>query len=368
MIIGVDGNEANIQNRVGSGEYSFEILKNLVKICDEEIVVYLKDKPLNDLPEKSSKLSYKIFGPSKFWTQVGLPLNLYLRNPKPDVFFTPGHYAPRFCPCPSVITVFDLSYTHFPQLFNKSDLYQLKNWTSYSVKKAQAVLTISESSKKDIVKYYKKDPQKVFVTYLGYDRNLFKPVKDSNKLQKVRRKYDIRGDYIFFLGTIQPRKNLVKLLEAIKDINVALVISGKKGWLYDDFFSKIEDPKIKDKVILTDYVQDEDLPALFSGAQAFVLSSLWEGFGIPILEAMACGCPVIASDRSSLPEVVGDSGVLVNSEDVEAITDGIQKVLTNKKFAQELSVKGIAQAEKFSWEQCATKTLKVLKNTALLNG
>jgi len=366
MIIGIDGNEANTEKRVGSGEYSFEILRGLAKICDEEIFVYLKNEPLNDLPKSNTKLLYKIFGPGKFWTQVGLPLNLYLKNPKPDVFFTPGHYAPRFCPCPSVITVFDLSYIYFPQLFKKSDLHQLKSWTSYSVEKAQAVLTISESSKNDIVKYYKKDPEKVFVTYPGYDKNLFKPIKNSKKIRDVRKKYNIRGDYIFFLGTIQPRKNLVRLLEAIEDLSITLVISGKKGWLYNDFFNKIEDPKVRDKVILTDYVQDEVLPVLFSGARAFVLPSLWEGFGIPVLEAMACGCPVIISNRSSLPEVVGDAGVLINPEDIKSITSGIQKVLTDNKFAQGRSLKGMIQAKEFSWEQCAVKTLEVLKDTALL--
>ena len=364
MTIGIDGNEANIQNRVGSGEYCFELLRNLDLLQEDKIFVYLKERVVPDLPKSSKNLSYRVFGPRIFWTQFALPLNLYFKKPTPDVFYTPGHYAPRFCPVPVVITIFDLSYIHFPELFKKKDLYQLRSWTSYSIRKAKAILTISNSSKADIIKHYKVDPKKVFVTYPGYDEKIFKPVTDPKSIILIKRKYDIKGKYVFFLGTIQPRKNLVRLIEAIKQLeNVNLVIAGKKGWLYDEFFQKIEEPEVKNRIILTNFIPDSDLPVLFSGAEAFVLPSLWEGFGIPVVEAMACGCPVVVSDKSSLPEVIGNNGVLINPENVASIRNGIQKVLTNKNFAQELSTKGLIQAKKFSWKRCANKTLEILENT-----
>jgi len=362
MIIGVDGNEANIEKRVGSGQYAYELISHLLKSDHKNTYyIYLKEKPLEGFPRnKNSK--FLIFGPKKFWTQFALPLKLF-SGPRPDVFFAPSHYGPRFSSVPIVITIFDLSYIHFPKLFRRLDLYQLQHWTEYSVKKAKAILTISQASKEDIIKHYKVDPKKVFVTYPGYDDKLFKPVNDQKAIGKVKEKYKIAGDYIFFLGTIQPRKNLIRLLEAVEGIkNIKVVISGKKGWLYDDFFKKIEDPKVRDKIIVTDYVQDEDLPVLFSGARTFILPSLWEGFGIPVLEAMACGCPVVVSDKSSLSEVVEEAGVLINPEDVQSITDGIQKVLTNNKFAQVLSRRGLIRAKEFSWRRCAYQTLSIIKS------
>jgi len=366
MIIGIDGNEANIAKRVGSGQYGFELLKNLQIISKKDIFfVYLKEKPLPDLPIESKNWQYRVFGPKKFWTQFALPLNLYFQRPRPDVFFTPTHYAPRFCPVPLVMTIFDLSYIHFPQLFRKPDLYQLRNWTAYSVKKTQAILTISQASKNDIVKYYKVDPDKVFVTYPGYDKRLFKPITDQQVISQIKKKYGISGEYIFFLGTIQPRKNLIRLIDAVEQLeDITLVIAGKKGWLYNDFFEKLKDPKVKDKVILTDYIPDEELPTLFSGARAFVLPSLWEGFGIPVIEAMACSCPVVVSDVSSIPEVVANAGVLVNPNSTENIRKGIERVIKDENFAKNLSQQGLKQAQKFCWEKCAHQTLQILHATA----
>lgn len=374
MLIGIDGNEANVAKRVGSGQYGFELLWHLNKLAkNDTFFVYLKNPPLSDLPPSSSHWSYRVFGPKKIWTQFALPLNLYFKKPRPDVFFTPTHYAPRFCPVPQVVTIFDLSYIHYPELFRKQDLYQLQNWSTYSIKKAKVILTISQSSKEDIINHYKVDSKKVVVTYPGYDKGLFKPVKDERQITQVKKKFSIKGDYIFFLGTIQPRKNLIKLLEAVGQLinnsafsvkNFQLVIAGKKGWLYDEFFQKLDDPKLKNRVIVTDYVSDQDLPALFSGAKAFVLPSLWEGFGIPVVEAMACGCPVVVSKVSSLPEVVSEAGVLVDPMLTESIKEGIEKVIGNNTFAQDLAQKGLKRAQKFSWEKCAKETLQILQTTA----
>jgi len=363
MIVGIDGNEANIEKRVGSGQYAFKVISYLLKIDPKNTYhIYLKEEPRAEFP-KNKNTKFFVFGPQKLWTQFALPLKLFLR-PRPDVFFSPSHYAPRFSPIPTVITIFDLSYVHFPELFRKSDLYQLQNWTAYSVKKAKAILTISQSSKNDIIKYCRIDPKKVFVTYPGYDRECFKPVGDEGKINNIKKKYKIEGNYISYLGTIQPRKNLVRLVDAfylvLKDFpNLKLVISGKRGWLYDEFFKKIQDKK---EIIYTDYVAKEDLPALFSGAKAFVLPSLYEGFGIPVLDAMACGCPVVVSNISSLPEVVGEAGILVDPGNVENIAISIKRVLNlGDNERKTLIEKGLKQAQKFSWEKCARETLQVLE-------
>lgn len=360
MIIGIDGNEANIKNRVGSGQFAFEVIRSLLIIDKKNSYkIYLKERPLDDLPKENDRLNYLVFGPKRFWTQLALPARLFFGE-KPDVFFSPSHYAPRLSPCPRVVTVFDLSFIFFPELFLKSDLYQLESWTHYSVTKASAIITISNASKKDIQRHYNISQEKIFVAHPGYDKKLFKPVKDKNLIERIKKKYRIEGDYIFFLGTIQPRKNLVRLLEAVKDLrDIKLVIAGKKGWLYDEFFKKVED--MESKVIVTDYVEEKDLPALFSGAKAFVLPSLYEGFGIPVLEAMACGCPVVISQTSSLPEVGGDAAIYVNPNSVDSITDGILKVLHfDESNHRSIVEKSIKQAHNFSWEKCARVILEVL--------
>jgi glycosyltransferase involved in cell wall biosynthesis len=377
MLIGIDGNEANIKNRVGVGRYAHEVLLHLHKIQNSKFKIqndklkfkiFLKEKPLTDLPKEESWWKYQIIGPKKFWTQLGLPLNLFISHPRPDVFFTPSHYAPRFCPAPSVISVMDLSYLHFPEMFKKSDLYQLNNWTKYSVEKAARVLTISKASRDDIIKYYRVSPGKVVVTYLGTSEVL--SIKDQGlSMKNIKKKYGIEGDYLLSVGTLQPRKNYVKLIKALSvlirqsaDPGITLVIVGKKGWLWEEILAAPKKYGIEDKVKFLDFVPDEDLAMLYKNAKCSVLVSLYEGFGIPVLEAMAFGCPVITSNVSSLPEVAGEAGILVNPEKTEEITAAIKKVLElNPAERQAMINKGYAQAKKFSWEKCARETLAVLE-------
>ncbi len=356
MLIGIDGNEANVKNRVGSNIYSFQLLKALSKL-KPNAVIYLKKKPLPDLPKQDSNWQYKVVGPKLFWTQIGLPLVLSFSSPKPDVFFTPGHYLPRWCPYPAVMAILDLGYIQFPEMFKKRDLWQLKNWTAYSVKKAKKILTISESSRSAIIDYYHLPPEKVVVTYPGLKMSKVNP-KDNLK------KYGVEGSFILYVGTLQPRKNLNGLIKAfakLKNKNLKLVIVGKKGWLYENIFKQVKDLGLAEKVIFTGYVPDEDLPAFYKNAQCFILPSLYEGFGLPVLEAMHYGCPVVASNVSSLPEVVGKAGILVNPNDVNDITRGIKEAFKRK---DELVKKGLRQCRQFSWEKCAKQTLAVLEDVA----
>src|SRR5680860_174447 len=255
MIIGIDGNEANIDKRVGIGEYAFELLNNFSKSLDSNLkfLVYLKNKPLLHMPKETEIWKYKVIGPKKMWTQFSLPLNLYFSKTKPDVFFSPSHYAPRFSKVPYAMSVMDLSYLYFPELFNKNDLYQLINWTKYSVKRAKKVFTISNYSRDDIIKRYSIEPEKVIVTYPG-----IKSVKDINNKNLNMDKFGIKGDYILFVGTLQPRKNIVRLIEAvskIKDIN--LVIVGKKGWQYEEILSAPKKFEIENRVKFLDFIKDE---------------------------------------------------------------------------------------------------------------
>jgi len=352
MLIGIDGNEANVKNRVGSNIYSYQLLQQFHKL-KANFIIYLKNEPLPDLPAARSWWRYRVLKPGRFWTQWRLPLDLYLHQPWPDIFFSPGHYGPRWCPMPLIISVLDLSYIFFPKMFKKRDLFQLRQWTNQSIKKAARILTISQFSKNAIIDYYGLESDKVVVTYLGMNQ----------KTQSAgwRTKYGLDGDYILYVGTLQPRKNLSRLIEAFSQLQgqaLKLVIVGKKGWLYDKIFAKVKELNLEKKVIFTGFVPDNELSTFYQNAKCFVLVSLYEGFGLPVLEAMHYGCPVIASNVSSLPEIVSDAGVLVDPEDVNAIAAGIKKAIKNRK---ELAIKGKKQAQKFSWEKCARQTLKVLE-------
>src|SRR5579872_155537 len=322
MIIGIDGNEANVPNRVGSGTYAFELLKQFSKSKDHKFIIYLKNKPQEDLPKETSNFKYFIFGPKKLWTQFALPIKLTI-GPKINVFFSTAHYGPRFSKVPYVVTIHDLSYLHFPELFKKNDLMQLTNWSKYSIEKSTKIIVPSQTTKEDILKTYNVPESKISITYEGYDQDRFKP-QPKTKINTLLKKYKIDNDYILFVGTLQPRKNIERLIEAFSTItptfpNLKLVIAGKKGWLYDSILEKVQKLNLQKKVIFTDFVQDEDLPALICGAKVYVNPSLWEGFGIPVIEAQACGVPTIASNTSSLPEITDHSAMIFDPTNVKDI-------------------------------------------------
>ncbi len=372
MIIGIDGNEANVERRVGISEYAFELLKQFssLKTEDIEFVVYLKEKPRADMPKESSLWKYRIVGPKKLWTQIGLPFDLFTHSPRPDVFFTPTHYSPRFSPVKTAVSIMDLSYIHFPELFKKSDLYQLQNWSKYSILKAAKVFTISNFSKDDIIKEYKLPSEKVVVTHLGLKMKTdVAAPKEEEK--EVLQKFDLNRPFILFVGTIQPRKNLQRLIQAfgkIKKSNeypkLQLTIVGKKGWLFEDILEEPQKLGISDSVRFLEFVSDKELEVLYKNAEFFVLPSLYEGFGLPVLEAMSFGCPVITSNVSSLPEAAGDAALYVNPENIDDIAEKMGKLLKDNALKNELREKGYKQVKKFSWEKTARETLSVLQTIA----
>ena len=365
MIIGIDGNEANVSNKVGIGQFAGSILDQLSKLkTGHTFWIYLKNKPISDFPKESDSWKYKIVGPKAFWTQIGLPFHLYTSK-KPDVFFSPTHYAPRLSPVPTVIAVMDMSFIHFPELFRKKDLFQLKNWTSYSVRRASRVITISQASKSDIIKTYNISKDRVDVVYPGIDYARF---DEKSSMETIKEKYNVPKRYILFVGTLQPRKNIARLIEAfdkvIKDKNMSdlsLVIIGKKGWMYEDILNTPKKLGIEDKVMFLDFVPDVDMPAFYKNAQVFVLPSLYEGFGLPILEAMKYNCPVITSNVSSLPEVGGDAVLYVDPESVDDIAKKIAQLISDEKLREKLIEKGREQIKKFDWEKSARQVLSILE-------
>ncbi len=371
MRIWIDGFEANVAQRLGSSQVAFELLRNLEELDREnDYTILLSSNPLEDLPKERPGWKYHILKAKRFKTYIGIPQALYSAKEKPDLIFSPTHYGPISAPCKKVITIFDLSFLRYPKTYKKRDLYQLKLWTRISVKGADHIITISESSKKDIMKFYGVPENRISVIYPGYDETLFHPIKEQKSIHEVLERYGIVDSYIIYIGTVQPRKNLVRLIEAFKDVadpNLKLVIVGKtsgqgrQGWMFQETLDAPKKFGIEDKVIFTGFVPTEDLPYLLSGAKAYCLPSLFEGFGIPVVEAMATGTPVIVSNVSSLPEIVGGAGLLVDPNSIGSITTAIEKICTNKKLRDDLVKKGLAQAGKFSWEKAAKELLEVFK-------
>ena len=375
MTIGINGYEAvvprfgydsktGLPRRVGSGEYCFQLLLNLNKIDKKnKYIIYLPQGRTPDLPEESANWSYKIIKPRKFWTLFGLSVEFLLKRSNPDVFLSPTHYLPIFAPRRCAISILDVSYINFPELFKPSDLNQLTKWTKYSIKKASRIFTISKASKDDIIKEYKIPGYRVAVTYPGIKEALSSKCSKLN-MDEIKKKYGIKKEYILFVGTLQPRKNIIRLIEAFSKLNqnMELVIVGKRGWLYEEILAAPQKYEVEEKVKFLDSVTDEDLPYFYQNAICFVLPSLYEGFGLPVLEAMKYGCPTVISNVSSLPEAGGEAALYVDPENADDIKKKLELIINDEELRKELTRKGHEQVKKFSWEKTARETLRGLES------
>ena len=299
--------------------------------------------------------------------RIPLTLSAELRKHPVDLLHV-QFTAPPFCPCPVVLSVHDLSFEHLPHTFNRRSRTQLRLTVRHSARRAARILTLSEHTRQDIVQTYGVDQSRVHAIPIAAPTH-FGPVSDTKELQRVRHTYGIDSDYILSVGSIQPRKNLTRLVQAYaslrnkyqRDKLPKLVMVGKCAWLYDETLRALHDTRLNDSVILTGYVPESDLPALYSGALCFVYPSYFEGFGLPPLEALQCGTPVVIGNRTSLPEVVGDAGLLVDPFDVDALAGAVERLINNSALREELRVKGFARATLFDWKATAQRTLDVYK-------
>lgn len=272
---------------------------------------------------------------------------------------------------PSVIVVHDLSMFDCPQYSSPQNLAFMTRHLGRSVEKADLIVAVSENSKRTLCDHFSIDPQKVIVTHLAAEPTLYYP-RNEKAIATVKGKYGIFGKYMLFVSTLEPRKNVAGLVQAYRQLpaklkkEYSLVLVGGRGWRDDSIRSAIQEARIAgDRVVLPGYVATEDLPALYSGAESFVFPSHYEGFGLPILEAMSCGTPVITADNSSLPEAAGQAALYVDSNNVDQLTESMKKLLTDPDLQATLRKKGVAQARKFSWENCADRLLEAIKKNHL---
>jgi glycosyltransferase involved in cell wall biosynthesis len=298
------------------------------------------------------------------WEQMLAPALLKLNGAQ--VFHGPLNVAPMFCPVPSVITIHDLAFLSFPQTFRRVNRTYLTWATKVSAKRASRILAVSQATKDEIIRLLDIPAEKIIVTHDACEPR-FTP-QDPAVIEQFRVRAGLPERFILFVSTLEPRKNVPTLLEAYariaKETDVPLIIGGGKGWLYDSIFAKAEELNLGDKVRFAGFIPGEDLPLWYAAATAFIMPSLYEGFGMPLLEAMACGTPVITTTSSSLPEVVGDAGITVPPTDAEAMGEAMLRVIRDRDLQADMRARGLVQATRFSWEKTAELTLQAYQDAA----
>jgi glycosyltransferase involved in cell wall biosynthesis len=359
MHIGIDISRIATATRTGTEHYTYELLAALARIDQtNQYSLYCNSVPAR-LPPLGPAMTLRPMPLPRLWTHARLSAEL-LTNP-PETLFVPAHVLPLGTPLArrtrAVVTVHDLGYLHFPAAHTRAQRLMLRLTTAWSARVAHHVLAISHATRDDLVRLAHVPAAKVTVVHHGvrtWQANL-QDLTDANRR------------YFLYVGTVQPRKNLVRLIEAFacfcnqaSTSGIELVLVGKRGWLSEAIERRASELGVAERVRFLGYVPDEELPALLHGALAFVFPSLYEGFGMPVLEAMAAGVPVLTSNTSSLPEIAGDAALLVDPTDTAAIAGGLARLAGEPALRAELHRKGLARAAAFTWERCAEETLRVL--------
>ncbi|MDQ3098711.1 MAG: glycosyltransferase family 4 protein [bacterium] len=387
MIIGFDASRAFVVERTGTENYSYNILVNLLQLDRRNAYkIYLrlpedlvrKKEPISGWLESVRKQlptsqNYRlvVIRHKRFWTQLGLAREIW-KHP-PDVLFVPAHTLPviRRRKIKTVVTIHDLGYEYLPQYHQFPQKLWLNRSTEYAVSHAHKLIAVSEATKDDLIHKLHAIPDRISVIYEGFGwDNLYKQ-QISKPGDALLTHYALSSQYLFFLGTVQPRKNLIRVIQAfslllknphIKDHypDLKLALAGKKGWLSDDIYCEPKRLEIEDRVLFLGHISDLDAMSLLKGALCFVFPSLFEGFGLPIIEAQALGTPVVTSNKKPMTEIGADACEYVNPEDVQNIADGILKVIKDSQYSSLLRKKGLLNVQRFSWRKAAEETLHVL--------
>ena len=355
FLIGIDASRSVLPQPTGTELYSRHLIEALLSRAPDRFFFRLYFNQAQHSTVRTPHSEFRILEFPRLWTHLRLSTEMLLH--RPDLLFVPAHVLPIGHPRRSVVTVHDLGYLYFPEAHPPRQRWYLDRSTRWHSCTAAHLLADSAATKRDLIDKYHANPDRITVAYPGLDPNVMH-ADDSSEIARVKAKYHIDGDYLLYLGTIQPRKNLQRLITAFASCNLplALMLAGKPGWYSEQLFQQEHD-----RVKLIGYVAAADKNALLSGATAFVFPSLYEGFGFPVLEAMACGVPVLCSNTSSLPEVAGEAALLVNPLEVDNIARGLQEITTNEDLRKTLIERGYQQVQKFTWPACAEVVLNVFE-------
>ena len=380
MRVGIDYSPA-VNQQAGIGRYTRSIVSELAELDQEnEYVLFYPSRKLKkgvftppnapnfqriEIPVSDRSLT-------ALWFRLGVPFPVDLFTGPVDVCHFPDFTLPPIRGGKTVLTVHDLSFLVHPEYAERGLRQYLERVVPPSVAGATLVLADSESTGNDLMVLLDVPPERVEVLLPGVEPR-FEPVADEETLEYARQKYGISFPYILTISTIEPRKNLVGLMKGFSRFKAMtqsphkLVIGGGRGWHYSEVFATANSIDVADDIVFLGYVADEDLPALYTMSDLFAWLSFYEGFGLPVLEAMACGTPVVGSNRASLPEVIGSAGLLVPPDDIDAIADAFGSILGDEALAAELADKGRRQASCFSWKSSAKQLLSIYQRLAADN-
>lgn len=370
MKIAIHASDLDAKRIDGTRVYIYSLLKIFGSLSPDDVFYIYHSGKFNPsfIPPKFTNYKIRKIPKFPFWTQTFFALCLFMDNP--DVLWMPATNIPIFRrkKMKVVVTIHDLAYRYFPQYFPKKDLLKLKFFANLAVKNADRIIAVSDSTKKDILKFYQGCTEnKIKVIHHGFDAEIFQKEISLIKSESFLTSYNLKlKTYLLYIGAIQPRKNLEILVESFEKIKanfpqIKLVIAGEKAWMWEGIMERISSSEFRDDIIMTGGISFKSLPILYKNAKIFVFPELYAGFGIPVLEAMASGIPVISANNSSLSEVGGDAAEYFNATSSVELSEKIKKLLKDEKFCQSLIEKGKARAESFSWEKCARETLDFLK-------
>ena len=362
-----------LEDHTGVGWYVYELLKNIDKSEMEITGNYFNfmnrhdyNKPLLNLGLRYDKLKYIPYKIYKILTEkYNVPYNLFFRK-KIDIFHFTRYILPNNIKGKVILNIYDLVFEKHIETMESKNRENFKRSFYKSVERADQIITISESSKNELIEILKVPENKIHIVHPGIDFQKFNN-RDIVITKKVISKYSLPKDYILYLGTLEPRKNVENIIRAYANLKKSgeikenLVLAGKKGWLFYEIFDLIKSLDLEDEVILTGYIDECEKPVIYQNAKLFIFPSLYEGFGMPILEAMAAGIPVITSNVSAMPEVAGDAAILVNPLDCKEISGAILKILKSNELSNVLVNKGFEQCKKFTWSNSANKLVEIYK-------
>ena len=367
MQIGIDASRANKKHKTGVEWYSYHLIEQFKKIDRENRYFLYTNVPLiGDLADCPENFIEKVLDwvIQRSWTLLRLSFEMKFGKDRPDVLFVPAHTIPLFNPKRSIVTIHDIGFEHFPEVYPWADRFYHKFIINFIKYFATKIITVSNFTKIDLIRTYGIDRAKISVVYNGYDNEKFRVLPRN---EEFLRENKIDFPYMLFVGRLEQKKNIVRLVKAFSIFkknnptdNHKLILIGRAGFGFAEIEQTILDCHLADDIVIQGWVGDNDLPLFLNHADLFVFPSLFEGFGIPIIEAMACECPVICSNTTSLPEVAGEAALMFNPEKEEDMAGRMEQVLFNPEVQDSLRIKGARQAERFSWRKCAEETLEIL--------
>jgi len=402
MVIGIDASRANRQHKTGTEWYSFYLIKNLALIdkknkyrlylnepASAELIEVVKDNP-------NFSLKFLYWPLYSFWTLGRLTLEMIFNSP--DVLFIPAHTIPLIYPRKTVNTIHDIAFVREQNLYRstkaktqiafsgrlinflvrvltlgkyRSESVDYLYWsTAFALKHARKIITVSHFTKQEIISLYPKTKaQKIAVIHNGYNNLLYYPINDQSKIREVLDKYGLESPYFLYVGRLEKKKNTPALIEALAilredhpEIKEKLVLIGDASFGYDEVKYVIEQFDLNNDVFMPGWLTEKDLPYIFNGAKAFIFPTKHEGFGIPVVQSLACGLPAAVSDIPVLREIAGEAVLYFDQNDKRAIAKAMEQIVANRNLRQELTKKGLERAQEFSWKKCAIETLKEIEN------